>query len=169
MAAGDDADWLAAQRAKIRRRFERPGQSHGRRDEAEARAKAGLAAAFASHVIPFWEERDGNGRASRLMAGRDRALDAQQDHKLKLLDPRVVTDGTDDILPKEVIEQSRQAVRELTGMMRGPISGRTYKERRAAKLCQTCEATSPEFARCDECRRRYNALPCREKFRTGKR
>ena len=93
--------------------------------------------------VPFWERDRSGGPITEWQRAREAALEREQDKKLRLLDPRVVT---------------REEYRELVGLKRAPISGRTYQERRALGLCQTCEAPSPKYARCEPCRAEYNKL-----------
>jgi hypothetical protein len=102
-------------------------------------------AAFDPSAPPFWASRSGGGVVEKQRQAWQQsieiALDAQQEKKLRLLDPRVVT---------------REEYRELVGMKRLPISSRTYQERRDLGLCTVCENPT-EFARCDQCRLAYNA------------
>lgn len=124
--------------------------------------------AFDPNEMPFWEQERGGGPVSEWKAGFDKALDAQQDHKLRLLDPRGVRAAEekrargicitcDDEAPKE-----NDRCEKCRAVRKNRPPARSYQERRALGLCQTCEAPSPKFARCDDCRESYNLRPSRE-------
>lgn len=106
--------------------------------------------------LPFWEVARGGGPLTDWNRARQEALDKGQDRKLRVLDPRVVS--REEVVDAEV----RVGLRR-----RRNISSRKYRERRALGLCQTCEAPSPDTARCELCRSSYNLLPCRERLRKG--
>lgn len=132
--------------------------------------------AFDPNALPFYEVERGGGPVSEWKAGFDKALDAQQDHRLALLDPTEMTrrarsvaseDGGCTICGEpaegrahcgkcdETYEKQRRQSRAVLGMKRLPASSRTYNERRALGLCTVCEEPTA-FARCDKCRVEYN-------------
>jgi hypothetical protein len=122
---------------------------------------------FDPNALPFYEVERGGGPVSEWKAGFDKALDAEQDAKLRRLDPRGVQwcQTCEDAPPgAERCEDCRKKyqIQESAKPVKRKVSGRNYQERRALGLCQTCEAPSPDFARCEKCREIYNNRPSRE-------
>lgn len=143
---------------------------------------------FDPNELPFWEKARGCGPISEWKAGFDKSLDAQQDHKLRLLKPKRCSrcidcvmgdgheglheeaDGTviefDDVdAPALIKRRETKVTRKSAAIYAVPglkASGVVYRARRAAGLCSQCEEPSPKFARCEKCRERYNQRPARQ-------
>lgn len=130
--------------------------------------------AFDPNEPPFWEKERGGGPVSEWKAGFDKALDAQQEKKLRLLDPRGVRAEEERMargvcIQCEAPSPGNERCEKCRAVRKNRQPALTYAQRRKLGLCQTCESPSPDFARCAKCRHEYNNRPSRQREYRGPR